>query len=165
MVCDGKTPLDFSSDDEIISILKNYGAKTQSELEAAKAAAEAEKKRAAENEAAKKKWQRMLSENLLVAMHNHQTDVAKDLILQGADVNCSTIDIDFIGSQIYNSLAGLTPLMYAIQANDMEMVEFLLKNGANRWKEVEQLRGTINAINFARYAMHNEAIARFLEYS
>lgn len=97
--------------------------------------------------------QYLLNEDLLTAIQKHERGIAEALILQGADVN-------------YETLQGNTPLTFAIQANDMEMIKLLLKNGADAWKEVRTLTGgSINAINFARYAMHNEAIARFLEYS
>lgn len=141
-VYDGKTIVQYAKDDEIITILRNHGAKTKSELE------EASKEAAAE-------WnrQRMLSEDLLTAIQKHEIGRAEALISQGADVN-------------YAPLIGNTPLTYAIQANDMEMVKLLLKNGADAWKEVRTLTGTsINAINFARYVVQNEDLARFLEHS
>ncbi|MDE7227532.1 MAG: ankyrin repeat domain-containing protein [Treponemataceae bacterium] len=95
----------------------------------------------------------MLSEELLTAIQKHEIGIAEALISQGADVN-------------YETLQGNTPLTFAIQANDMEMIKLLLKNGADAWKEVRTLMGgSINAINFARYAVRNEALARFLEYS
>lgn len=158
LVNDGKTPLDFAEDDEIITILKEQGAKTKSELDEAA-------RKEAENEVAKMKWQRMLNENLIIAIQNHQTETVKDLILAGADVNCSTSDTQFIGSQVYASLIGFSPLMYAIEANDMELIKLLLENGADAWKKVDRMTGTVNAIDFARYTVQNETLARFLEYS
>lgn len=97
--------------------------------------------------------QYLLNEDLLTAIQKHERGIAEALISQGADVN-------------YATLQGNTPLTFAIHANDIEMIKFLLKNGADAWKEVQTLTGgSINAINFARYIMHNEDLARFLEYS
>lgn len=142
---DGKLPLDFAENEEIIALLKSHDAITQSE---------------------KWKRQRMLNENLLIAMNNRQTDIAKDLVLHGADVNCSSSDIDFSeNSQLYNHMNGLTPLMYAVLDNDIEMVKFLLENGAEARKEVWRIGGNVNAIQIARYAIKNEDIADLLEYS
>ncbi|MBD5409176.1 MAG: hypothetical protein HDR54_07315 [Treponema sp.] len=141
-VYDGKTIVQYAKDDEIITILRNHGAKTKLELD------EASKEAAAE-------WnsQRMLSEDLLTAIQKHEIGIAETLISQGADVN-------------YVTLQGNTPLTFAIYANDMEMIKLLLKNGADAWKEVRMLTGgSINAINFARYMAKNEDLARFLEYS
>ena len=140
LVCDGKPPLDFAEDEEIISILKSHGAKTKSELE-----------EAAREATYKLEMQRKLSEDLLTAIQKHDRGIAEFLISQGADVN-------------YKTLEGNTPLTFAIYGNDIEIIKLLLKNGADKWEEVRGLfGGSINAINFARYVVKNEDIAKFLE--
>ena len=132
-------------DDEITTILKSRGAKTQSEIEAAKVAAEKGRK-----ERVKKHY--MLNEDLLTAIQKHERGIMESLISQGADVN-------------YHTSVGNTPLTFAIQANDMEIIKFLLESGADAWKKAyAKDMGYINAIDFARI-VRKEDIAEFLERS
>ena len=141
-VYDGKVALDFTRDDEIIAILKNHGSKTKAEIdEAARESAEQAKK------------QYMMNEDLLTAIQKHDRDRVESLISQGADVN-------------YATSQGNTPLTFAVSGNDLEIIKFLLKNGADPRKEnYVPSGGAINAINFAKYVARNEYIANFLEYA
>ena len=96
--------------------------------------------------------QYMLNEDLLTAIQKHRRDIAEFLIAQGADVN-------------YHTSLGNTPLTFAIQANDMEIIKLLLKSGADAWKKTYAKDiGYINAIDFARI-VRREDIAEFLEQS
>lgn len=96
--------------------------------------------------------QYMLNEDLLTAIQKHRRDIAEFLITQGADVN-------------YHTSLGNTPLTFAIQANDMEIIKLLLKSGADAWKKTYAKDiGYINAIDFARI-VRREDIAEFLERS
>jgi len=96
--------------------------------------------------------QEMINEDLCTAAQKHDIARAKVYISMGADVN-------------YATFQGLTPLMFAINGNDMEMIKFLLKNGADPHKEIRPFTGgCITAITFARYIAKNDFIADFLEY-
>lgn len=140
---DGKTPLDFVEDDEIITILKEHGAKTKSELDEAK-----------REQAAKMERQNMLNNDLLAAINYHDKERAESLISQGADVNASNVP----------SFSGYTPLLCAIDGGDIEMVKLLLRHGANANKEAYINGRYVTALQYAR-GSGKQDIARLLEYS
>lgn len=140
-VCNGKTPLDFATNEEIIILLKSKGAKTKAELEA-------------EAEESRKKYQMqiMLNENLLTAIQKRAIDIVESLIAQGADVN-------------YSTMQGNTPLTFAISAGNMDILKLLLQNGADPNKKNHTLGGgEVSAVTFARYVVRDERLADFLEY-
>lgn len=140
-VCNGKTPLDFATNEEIIILLKSKGAKTKAELEA-------------ETEESRKKYQMqiMLNENLLTAIQKRAIDIVESLIAQGADVN-------------YSTMQGNTPLTFAISAGNMDILKLLLQNGADPNKKNHTLGGgEVSAVTFARYVVRDERLADFLEY-
>lgn len=140
-VCNGKTPLDFATNEEIITLLKSKGAKTKAELEA-------------EAEESRKKYQMqiMLNENLLTAIQKRAIDIVESLIAQGADVN-------------YSTMQGNTPLTFAISAGNMDILKLLLQNGADPNKKNHTLGGgEVSAVTFARYVVRDERLADFLEY-
>lgn len=97
--------------------------------------------------------QKQLDEFLIISVMQQKMGMAESLILLGADVN-------------YALPTGVTALISAIQVNNMDIIKLLLKNGADVRKEVN-LFGDVytNAINFARYSVQNEDMARFLEHS
>lgn len=140
-VCNGKTPLDVATNEEIIILLKSKGAKTKAELEA-------------EAEESRKKYQMqiMLNENLLTAIQKRAIDIVESLIAQGADVN-------------YSTMQGNTPLTFAISAGNMDILKLLLQNGADPNKKNHTLGGgEVSAVTFARYVVRDERLADFLEY-
>ncbi len=148
-IYDGKTILDLAEDNEIIDVLKKHGAKTKAELDKENA----EKARRIAEEA---ELQYILNENLLTAIAKHMKALVESYILEGADVN-------------YVDKDGFTPLIFAIYGYksdiDMEIINLLLRNGADPWKRVQIQGDSINAIAVARYGIENEALANFLEYS
>ena len=121
---DGKLPLDFAQDEEIIAILKSHGAKTKEE-------------------------QNILDIDFVSAVRHGDIVKVKDLIPQ-----ISNIDIIIPGhelvSEIFTPTFGdwvedvivhreivmqkvreeTTPLMYAASVDDIEMVKILTENGA-----------------------------------
>lgn len=140
-VCNGKTPLDFATNEEIITLLKSKGAKTKAELEA-------------EAEESRKKYQMqiMLNENLITAIQKNAIDIVESLIAQGADVNYSTME-------------GNSPLTFAISKGNMDILKLLLKNGADPNKKNHTLGGgEVSAVTYARYKVRDERLADFLEY-
>ena len=145
------TPLDFAKDDEIKEFLRNHGAKTQAEIaEEEKSRKEAEEER---SRAAIKEYMRQqeLSEKLIIASAKHEIGIAEFLISQGADVNyCKPLEG--------------TPLLMAITSNDIEMIRLLLKHGADPRKEYRLFGSDISAISYARYGLHKDNLADFLEY-
>lgn len=147
-VCNGKTPLDFATNEEIIILLKSKGAKSKAELEAE------EKRKREEAEESRKKYQMqiMLNENLLTAIQKRAIDIVESLIAQGADVN-------------YSTMQGNTPLTFAISAGNMDILKLLLQNGADPNKKNHTLGGgEVSAVTFARYVVRDERLADFLEY-
>lgn len=128
-----KTPLDCAKDEEIISILKSYGAKTKSELDL-------DLRRAEEKQRATRELQDILNNDLFASIKYHDKGKAESLISQGANVNVS----DFRSR-------GFTPLLMAITNDDIEMVRLLLKRGAEARKQVHIMGGgIINALEYAR---------------
>lgn len=147
-VCNGKTPLDFATNEEIIILLKSKGAKSKAELEAE------EKRKREEAEESRKKYQMqiMLNENLLTAIQKRAIDIVESLIAQGADVN-------------YSTMQGNTPLTFAISVGNMDILKLLLQNGADPNKKNHTLGGgEVSAVTFARYVVRDEKLADFLEY-
>ncbi len=93
-----------------------------------------------------------LNEKLVAAIQNHDIGLVESLISQGADVNYAT------------SMEGFTPLIFSILANDMEIMKFLLKKGADPYKTNSVIGGgAISAITFSKYVLRNENLARFIE--
>ena len=98
--------------------------------------------------------QDMLNNDLLAAINYHDKDRAKSLISQGADVNASNVP----------GFPGYTPLMCAIDGGDMEMVQLLLKNGADAHQQTYIGGVYITAFKYAR-GLGKENIADLLQYS
>lgn len=150
LVCDGKPLVDCAEDNEIIATLKSHGAKTQSEIEIAEA------KR-------KKEWEKqdILNSYLFASINYHNKEEAEFWISQGANVNAS--------SNISEEVSGVTPLLYAIMVDDIEMVKLLLKHGADAHREISVWYGVrsikTTAYEYARYTSKKYDIANLLEYS
>lgn len=141
LVTNGKTPLDCAQDEEVITILKKYDAKTKKELD------EEARKRSEENQRLQ-----MINNDLLTAVTKQDIARVQSYIEMGADVN-------------YSDFTRTSPLVLAVLANNMDMINLLLKNGANPYKEVEVVGGgRISPITAARYQLKNESLANFLEF-
>lgn len=153
---DGKCPLDYANNEEIIALLRSHGAKTKEEIEEEKRAEEERKRLEAEESRKKYELQRMLNEDLCTAAQKLDMARAQYCILHGADVNYGTW-----------SPTSFSPLMYAVSngMRGIEMVKFLLQNGADPYKKYHQLGGgEINAIGFAKYVVKDESLVYFLEH-
>lgn len=100
--------------------------------------------------------QDMLDRCLLEAVRCHDKGNVELLISQGADVNKSF--------QIPELPSGITPLIGAIFVNDIEILKFLLKKGADANKKVCMNGTDVTAITFAK-AINRMDIANFLEQS
>lgn len=149
-------PLDFAKNQQIYALLKNKGAKTSAELEEEKRAEEERKRLEAEESRKKYELQRMLNEDLCTAAQKLDMAKAQYCILHGADVNYGTW-----------SPTSFSPLMYAVSngMRGIEMVKFLLQNGADPYKKYHQLGGgEINAIGIAKYVVKDESLVYFLEH-
>lgn len=110
---DERLPLDYAKDEEIIALLKNYGAITKAE-------------------------QDDLNNDFVVAVGCHDVERAKSLISQISNID--TIDqglvvkmigarLDGTGGEVSRESAA-TPLIYAVWNDDIEMVRLLVENGA-----------------------------------
>lgn len=98
--------------------------------------------------------QDILNNDLLASIKYHDKEKAGSLILQGANVNVS--DLRF---------GGFTPLMFAIIADDIEMVKLLLRYGADAKMKTVLINGnTTDALQYAR-GSGKENIANLLYYS
>ncbi|MDE6244465.1 MAG: ankyrin repeat domain-containing protein [Treponemataceae bacterium] len=132
--------LDYTTDEEIIGILRNHGAKTQEECD-------------------------MLNDDLFSAISNYNKEKVKSLISQGADVN-SVRCVSNVAEGMER--AETTPLLLAVYNNDIEMVKLLVKNGADIRKQLyvgeyynyQPLYNDV--INYAKYRGFMD-IANFLE--
>lgn len=98
--------------------------------------------------------QDMLNNDLLVAVVNHDKERAELMISLGADVNTSTVP----------DAPGYTPLFGAIDNDDIEMVQFLLRNGADAHLKVFIGGVYMTAFKYAR-GLGKQDIADFLEYA
>ena len=111
---DGKLPLDFAENEEIIALLKSHGAITKAEQDA-------------------------LNTDFVFAVGCHDVERAKSLISQISNID--TIDNGLVIEIIIERLDGTggeiainseaTPLIYAVWNDDIEMVKFLVENGAD----------------------------------
>ena len=144
-----KTPLDCAKDEEIISILKSYGAKTQSEVDL-------DLRKAEEKQRVARELQDILNNDLFASIKYHDKEKAESLILQGANVNVSDL----------RSL-GFTPLLMAITNDDIEMVRLLLRHGADARQQVHIIGGGGGATDALQYArgLGKEDMADLLYYS
>lgn len=98
--------------------------------------------------------QDILNNDLLVAVGKHDKERAELMISLGADVDTSTV-LD---------APGYTPLLCAIDNDDIEMVQFLLRHGADAHKQVYIAGVYTTAFKHAR-GLGKEDIADLLEYS
>lgn len=144
-----KTPLDCAKDEEIISILKSHGAKTQSEVDL-------DLRKAEEKQRAARELQDILNNDLFASIKYHDKEKAESLISQGANVNVSDL----------RSL-GFTPLLMAITNDDIEMVKLLLRHGADARQQVHIIGGGGRATDALQYArgLGKEDMADLLQYS
>lgn len=140
LVNDGKTPLDFAEDDEIITILKEQGAKTKSELEKAKIE------------------QDRLNSDFVSAVRCLDRERVKDLLPKITNINgiipdelVTEVSILGHGSVTEN----LTPFLYAVLGNDIEIVKLLAENGADINASDSHNR---NAVIYAVFSQNIEMI-------
>ncbi len=137
---EGKPPLDYAKNEEVIALLKNHGAKTKAEMDE-------EYRKKMEEEQRKL----MASNDLLVAVVKQDIARVLSCIELGADVN-------------YSDLTGSSPLVFAVKSENMEIIQILLKNGANPMQENDVIGGGKTcAVWTARYNLKNERLATFLE--
>ena len=87
---------------------------------------------------------------LIHTVFNQQRAIAEQLISKGANVNYA-----------FN---GVTPLIAAVEGENKEIIELILRNGANpRLKTYIGTYGETDAINYARRMVKNEYLASLLE--
>ena len=147
LVNDEKTPLDFAEDDEIISILKEHGAKTKSEINMI----EREIRQKQEN----------LDKRLALAIMSHSIKACEALVSQGADVNASypCFEFDFKIKYFYE----ITPLVIAAINEDIEIIKFLVDKGARIDEKVGIIEGQpITVLKWTKWNKQT-TIAEFLE--
>ena len=96
----------------------------------------------------------MLNNDLLAAINYHDRERAGFMIAQGADVNASDIP----------GFPGYTPLLCAIDGDDIGMVQLLLRNGADAHRQVYIGGVYMTAFKYAR-GLGKQDIADLWEYS
>lgn len=98
--------------------------------------------------------QDMLNNDLLAAINYHDKERAASVISQGANVNASNVP----------GFPGYTPLLCAIDGGDIEMVRFLLRNGADAHQQTYIGGVYITAFKYAR-GLGKEDMADLLQYA
>lgn len=96
----------------------------------------------------------ILNNDLLAAIKYCDKEMAESLISQGADVNASDVP----------GFPGYTPLLCAIDSDDIGMVQLLLRNGADAHRQVFIGGIYITAFKYAR-GLGKQDIADLLKYS
>lgn len=119
----GKLPLDFAEDDEIIALLKNHGAKTKGELD------EAKREQAAKEEVARKERCKLID-----ACKWGHLDEAKRLIESGFDLEVrdekgQTALMIVVNSLCYINSSGKLEIENALEKNN-DIAKLLIQHGA-----------------------------------
>jgi ankyrin repeat protein len=81
---------------------------------------------------------------LIHAVHTHQRDAARALIMRGADVNARSG-----GCHDESAESGMTPLMFAAMYDDAELVKLLLERGADPRAEYDGDNALTHAVGGA----------------
>ncbi|MBE6344279.1 MAG: hypothetical protein E7063_01130, partial [Spirochaetaceae bacterium] len=124
LVNDGKTPLDFAKDEEIITLLRNYGGKTKEEIEK-------QDKIDSKFKQALTYWYNEKTNPKYSNALDNKSDDTKNWaeVFKNAAPFVSNIDLDYMEGDV--KLNHVTPLMMAVIAEDLAMIKVFVEHGAD----------------------------------
>ena len=124
LVNDGKTPLDFAKDEEIITLLRNYGGKTKEEIEK-------QDKIDSKFKQALTYWYNEKTNPKYSNALDNKSDDTKNWaeVFKNAAPFVSNIDLDYMEGNV--ELNHVTPLMMAVIAEDLAMIKVFVEHGAD----------------------------------